>query len=104
MANIDLLNLVTNITYSPSSFPSSKPSTLMVGDRLNMGGNTKHPLMELEFMIQFGNDNHPIMKSWPVDMWHTILFPFPEAASLANLKEEDIVTFMPKLHWINNDI
>ena len=108
MVDIGSSNPVTDIMDSTMDLPSSSSSsellTLTVRDRLNMVGNMKHPPSKLEFVVQFDKDNCSVMRSRPINARRIILFPFLKAASSLNPEEEDKVAFMPKLHWIGNDI
>ena len=54
-------------------------------------------------MIQFDDNNHPIIRSKLIDLRHITLLPFHEVASLANLREEDRAVFMSELQWIDDD-
>ena len=104
MADIGPSIPITNTIDLPFSSLSLRPLTLTIEDRLNMGRNTRHFPSKLEFVLQFNKDNHPIVRSRLVDARCIILLPFLEVTSLTNPKEEDKVTFMSKLHWIDNDI
>ena len=52
--------IVHQMDLSLSLF-SLEPSALLAKDRLNIVGNLKHPTSELEFVIQYNKDDHPIV-------------------------------------------